>query len=177
MAGPPAEIDTLDLSRRYFKGEKSHKLGELTKRCDVTLVEAHRAANDAEACARAFVAMARRFDAPADLAGLLAWAEGIGDPPDTGHLARDASRAVVFKDGPYAGEPVERHPDILAWMAFARTRGPDGRWGLRYPAEVRAWADRYLRVRASGGFPAGTKGFAPGDWGIDPPVGTAGPLL
>lgn len=175
--GPPAEIDTLDLSRRFYKGEKSHKLGELTRRCDVTLVEAHRAANDAEACARCFVSMARRFGAPTDLGGLIDWADAVGDPPDTGHLLRNAARAVVFGDGPHAGEPVERHPDLLSWMTFARARAADGRWGMRYPDAVRAWAERWLRVRASGGFPANTKGFGPADWGIDTPIGSAGPLI
>ena len=62
-------------------------------------------------------------------------------------------------------------------MTFARARAEDGRWGMRYPDAVRAWADRWLRVRASGGFPANTKGFGPADWGIDTPIGSAGPLI
>ncbi len=172
--GPSAEIDTLDISRRVFKGEKSHRLGELTKRLEVRLDEAHRAQNDAEACGRAFLAMARRFSAPRDLAGLLDWADAVGAPPDTGHLTRDAKGVVVFTDGPHAGDPIERHPDTLAWMALARARQPDGRWDWRYPEVVRMWASRWLKVKASGGFPSSTKGFGPQDWGIDAPVGWEG---
>lgn len=169
---PPAEIDTVDLSRRFFPDAKSHRLGELAQRLEIPLENAHRADADAEACGRCFLSLARKHGAPAELAGLVDWADAIGDPPDTGHLGRDASRAIVFLDGPKKGERVDNHPDHLAWIAFARERGPEG-WRLRYPDSVRRWAERWLRVRASGRAAGGMKGFGAGDWGIDPPLGSA----
>lgn len=170
---PPAEIDTVDLSRRFFPDAKSHKLGELAQRLEIPLENAHRADADAEACGRCFLSMARKHGAPGELPGLVDWADAIGDPPETGHLGRDLHRTIVFLDGPKKGEPVDAHPDLLTWMTFARERGPDG-WGLRYPESVRKWAERWLRVRASGRAQQGMKGFGAADWGIDPPLGAGG---
>ena len=172
---PPAEIDTVDLSRRFFPDARGHKLGELAQRLEVTLEGAHRATNDAEACGRSFLELARRHAAPDELAGLVDWADAIGDPPATGHLQRDAQRAVVFMDGPHVGQPIEAHPDTLAWMCLARTHrsgaGEAAGWELRYPEAVRAWVQRWLRVRASGRAAQSIKGFGATDWGIDPPLG------
>ncbi|MFZ5481553.1 MAG: PolC-type DNA polymerase III [Myxococcota bacterium] len=165
-----AEIDTVDLSRRFFPEARGHKLGELAQRMEVSLEGAHRATNDAEACGRCFVAMTRRFGAPDEVEGLVDWGDAIGPPPETGHLARDEHGAVVFLDGPHAGKPVEAHTDTLAWMCVARTRGERG-WELRYPEGVRRWAERWLRVRASGRASQAMKGYGPGDWGIDTPLG------
>ncbi len=169
---PPAEIDTLDLSRRLYADAREHNLGALSQRLGVVLTGAHRATNDARACGEAFLEMCRRHDAPGELAEMITWADGIGDPPKTGHLLRGESGVTLFGTGRLVGQPVEEHPDELGWMTLARERGPDG-WRAVFPENVRAWAERYLRVRASGRNPQGAKGFGPMDWGIDPPVGSA----
>lgn len=171
-ASPPVEIDTVDLSRRFFPEAKSHKLGELAKRLEVTLVGAHRATNDAEACGRAFLEMARRFSAPADVEALIDWADAIGDPPAGAEIARSPERQLVFRGGRYDGHPLEEHPDELAWMQYARERRA-GRWEWRFSEGMRRWAERWLRIRASGRAAQNTKGFGAADWGIDPPVGVA----
>jgi hypothetical protein len=162
----------VDLSRHFFPDARGHKLGELAARLEVTLEGAHRAVNDAEACGRCFLALARKHAAPPDVEGLVEWAEAIGDPPATGHIGRDGERTIIFLDGPHKGEPVEHHPDTLAWMLVARERTAAG-WGPRYPEAVQRWAARWLKVRASGRAPQAMKGFGPADWGIDPPLGAA----
>ena len=170
---PPAEIDTVDLSRRFFPEARSHKLGELAQRLEVTLIGAHRATNDAEACGRCFASLAVRNGAPEDLAGLIEWADAVGEPPSTGGcFGRAADGTIVFRGGELDGKPVEQHPDHLAWMLLARSR-VDGAWQLTFPGEVRTWAERWLRVRGSGRAAQGMKGFGPNDWGIDPPLGAA----
>jgi hypothetical protein len=171
LAAPPAEIDTVDLSRRFFPEAKSHKLGELSQRLEVALIGAHRATNDAEACGRCFVALANRQGAPDDIAGLVEWADAIGEPPSIGgFLGRSADRTIVFTGGELDGKPVDQHPDHLAWMSIARAR-VNGAWQPAFPAEVRAWVERWLRVRGSGRAAGAMKGFGPSDWGIDPPLG------
>lgn len=172
---PPAEIDTVDLSRRFFPEAKSHKLGELSARLEVTLIGAHRATNDAEACGRCFSLLARRHDAPEDLAGLVEWADAVGEPPKGDVLVRSADGTVVFKGGEFDGRAIDLHPDYLAWMLLARRKeaGGNGAWGLSYPADVRSWIARWLRVRGSGRAAQGMKGFGPNDWGIDAPLGGA----
>ncbi len=165
-----AEVDTSDLSRLFHKEARSHRLGELCSRLEVSLLEAHRAGNDAEACGRCFLAMADRFGAPAELEGLGDWGDAIVDPPATGHIGRDASGRLVFLDGPNVSRPVELHPDTLAWMGMARERR-HGEWDWRYPDPLRRWAARWLRVRASGRFPQHMKGFGALDWGLDLPLG------
>lgn len=172
---PPAEIDTVDLSRRLFPEARSHKLGELCARLEIPLVGAHRATNDAEACGRALLSLARRYQAPDDLEGLVEWADAIGDPPADGPVVRAADRSLVFAGGQYAGDPIDAHPDELAWYQCARER-KDGRWSYTWPESVRRWVERWLRVRGSGRAAQGTKGFGPGDWGIDPPAGWVGAL-
>lgn len=169
---PPAEIDTSDLSRQFFKEAREHKLGSMAARLEVPLVQAHRATDDAEACGRSFLAMVERFNAPELLPEMIDWADGIGGPPDTGHLVRDADGVIVFGEGKHSGAPAASHPETLAWMGVARER-TNGRWDWRYPEPVRRWAARFLRIRGSGRFPQGMKGFGPHDWGIDPPAGSA----
>ncbi len=168
---PVAEIDTLDLSRRLYNEAREHNLAAVSARLGVVLTGAHRATNDARACGEAFLEMARRHDAPTSLAEMIVWADGIGDAPGTGHLLRGEGGVTRFATGRFAGQPVEEHPDELAWMTIARERSDAG-WQATFPAEVRDWAERYLRVRASGRNQQGAKGFGPNDWGIDPPVGT-----
>lgn len=162
---PLAEIDTVDLSRRFFPEAHRHKLEDLVRRVDVRLEGAHRALNDAEATARAFVNITRRFEAPSDLDGLVDWADAVGRPPDTGHLLR-GERGVLFGEGPHRGELVSHHPDYLSWMLVAQERGREG-WQHRFPGSVRYWAARWLRVRAAGRAPLGIKSFGPEDWGLD----------
>lgn len=170
---PPAEIDTVDLSRRFFPEARSHKLGELAQRLEVTLIGAHRATNDAEACGRCFASLAVRNGAPEDLAGLVEWADAVGEPPTTGgFLGRGPDGTPIFLGGDLDKKPIEQHPDHLAWMLLARSR-VDGKWQLTFPPEVRAWAERWLRVRGSGRAAQGMKGFGPNDWGIDLPLGAA----
>jgi DNA polymerase III epsilon subunit-like protein len=168
-----AEVDTLDLSRARFSDARFHNLGELSKRLEVSLVGAHRATNDAEACGRCFLAMTRRFDAPDSLDGLVAWADAVAPAPE-GPWSRGADGVLRFTEGPSAGEPVEGHPETLAWMALARERA-DGSWRWAWPEAVRRWAERWLRARASGRASQGSKGFGPADWGIDPPLGAGRP--
>jgi DNA polymerase III epsilon subunit-like protein len=165
------EVDTFLLSRRFFEEARSHRLGELCKRLEIPLEEAHRAGNDAEACGLCFLALAER-GAPAELEGLADWGDALVDPPDTGHLVRNAEGVLLFGDGPRAGESALEHPGTLAWMTMARERKAGG-WDWRYPESVRRWADRWLRLRAAGIFPSGMKGFGPADWGIDAPIGTS----
>ena len=166
---PPtrAEIDTLVCSQIHLPELKGHRLGEVAHALKIELQEAHRAVNDAEACGLAFVEMARRFGAPADMDGMIEWADGVGPPPETGHLALGARGSIEFLDGPYAGQAIEAHADHLHWMTFARTR-IDGGWMATYPDSLSRWARRWLRVRASGRSPQGAKGGGPLDWNLDP---------
>lgn len=167
---PAAEADTLDLSHKFFREAKAHKLGEVCRRLDVELQEAHRAGNDAEACGRCLVAFADRFGAPEQLEELAEWGDVLLDPPLDGAFVRDGEGVVRFVDGPHAGLPALEHPATLAWMTMARLRA-GGTWSWRYSEATRRWVDRYLRLRCSGAFPQGMKGFGPADWGIDPPLG------
>jgi DNA polymerase III epsilon subunit-like protein len=171
---PPAEIDTLDLSRAFFPEARSHKLVELAARLDIPLQGAHRATNDAEACGRCFFELARRQNAPDDLAGLLDWAGAVGHPPETGHLGRSPDGSIIFLEGEHKGDTVESHPDSLMWMTVA-LQFVGGQWRKRYPEAVCNWIERWLRCRASGrALGAGNmKGFGPAEWGIDLPLSAA----
>ncbi len=167
---PAAEADTLDLSHKFHREAKGHKLGDLCKRLEIQLEEAHRAGNDAEACGRCFVTLADRFSAPETVAELAEWGDVIVDPPLGAFLRKDADGTLRFVGGPQDGEPALMHPGTLAWMTMARER-KDGRWDWRYPEDLRGWINRYLRLRGSGNFPQAMKGFGPAEWGIDPPLG------
>ncbi len=160
---PPAEIDTLALSRRLHPEASRHGLADVATRLGVRLEEAHRAEQDAEACGRVFLALARHHAAPTDLDALIEWADGVGRPPPGGPVAAEPSGRLVFTEGPHAGEPVERHPDHLAWLAIARTR-IQGTWQHRYPESVRRWVGRWLRNRAAGHAMQSGRSFGPEDW-------------
>lgn len=162
-----AEIDTLPLSQRLLHHLRQHKLGMICKELGVDLVEAHRASNDAEACGRAFVELARRHRAPDDLDEMVIWADAASAPPATGHLEMGPQGAPIFLDGPHAGKSVEEHPETLQWMAIAQVREGD-RFVPRYPAPVREWARRWLRARASSRARASARGGGAGEWGLDP---------
>lgn len=163
---PIAEVDTVDVSMRLFPDAKSHKLGDLAKRLDVVLEGAHRATNDAEACGRCFVELARKHDVDDDLQAMLDWAKAIGRPPEEGPFSEDPAGRVVFAEGPHAGAPVGEHPLHLAWMEKARARGPQG-WGWRFPESARRWVRRWLDVRGSGRATQNPKGVHQDDWGLE----------
>jgi DNA polymerase III subunit epsilon len=164
---PLAEIDTVDVSMAFFPEARSHRLGDVCKRLDIQLTEAHRATNDAEACGRAFLEMARRHEVEDDLQAMLGWARAIGRPPEGGPFGLDDDGRLVFLEGPHEAEPVGHHPLHLAWMTKARTRGPQG-WTWRYPEAIRAWATRWLAVRGAGRHKPHIKGVRADDWGLDP---------
>ena len=166
---PVASIDTVDLSMRVFSEARSHKLGDLAKRLDVQLTEAHRAANDAAACGMAFVEMARRADVADELQTLLDWAVAIGRPPDEGAISVDAHGLPIFVGGPHAGQLVAEHPLHLAWLDKAREHNAEG-WAWRYPEATRRWARRWLQVRTAGRAHQNPKSFHAQDWVIDPCV-------
>lgn len=169
--GPPAEIDTIDISHKFFPEARSHKLSELSQRLEVSLVGAHRATNDAEACGRCFLEMARRFGAPDSLPEMIEWADGVGAPPLNDFIKRTQDGQLLFSGGEFDGKPMEEHPEHLAWMLVAKVF-EDGAWRDRYPLPLRLWMERWLRIRARGRAPSGNRGFGAGDWGIDPPVGS-----
>ncbi len=160
------EIDTLDLSRKYFSTIREHKLGQLSQRMGVKLVNAHRASAGAEACGRCFIAMAKRYDAPLEIGGLTGWAEALGRPSETGHIVRGPSGDLIFAGGDREGEPISHHPDYLAWMQIARIR-VDGEWQYRFPDSLRVWIGRWLRVRGAGRAPSGGKSGSAHEWGLD----------
>lgn len=166
---PRAEIDTLPLAQTRMSHLKGFTLEAICKELSVPLDGAHRATNDAEACGRCFVEMARRFDAPPDLDAMIAWADGIGPPPETGHVAIGSQGTPVFLFGEHAGKSVESHAEVLHWMTFALERR-DGTWQHRFPDDVRSWAQRWLRVKASGRAAGGAKSFGAADWSLDPPA-------
>ncbi|NOY24328.1 MAG: 3'-5' exonuclease [Oligoflexia bacterium] len=162
-----AEVDTLPLSQRLLSHMRQHKLGMVCKELGVPLVDAHRASNDAEACGRAFVELARRHHAPEDLDDMVRWADAINPPPATGHLRLGDHGAPIFLDGPYKGQTVEAHPDYLQWMTMAIVRHGQG-WQARYPEALREWASRWLRARAAGRIQASARGGNASDWSLDP---------
>ena len=160
------EIDTLELSIRYFPNERGHKLSMMSERLGVTLKGAHRASNDAEACGRCFTELARRTNAPEDFEDLLEWAGALGRPPE-GHWVRRAPEStLVFGEGLHEGEPIEEHLKHLQWMLVAKDRR-EGQWIPRYPENLRRWIERYLKSRCAGRARGNGKSFGPMDWGID----------
>lgn len=162
---PVAEIDTVDLSMKVFPDAGSHKLADLAKRCDVPLENAHRATDDAAACGLSLAKLLRRHTVEDDLQALLDWAHAIGHPPEDGPL-RLAAEGFVFAEGPYADDPIARHPLHLQWMLKARYRGPNG-WQHRYSEATRRWIRRWLGVRGSGRARGGVKPVHPDAWQLD----------
>ena len=164
---PLAEIDTYDLSLKHYAEERTHRLETLCARLGIRLEGAHRATNDAEACGRAFLEMARRHNVEDDIQAMLDWARAIGRPPENGPLAANKTGCVVFLEGPYKGQPVADHPIHLAWIEKARVRGPRG-WDYRFPESTRRWVRRWMEVRGSGRARLNPKSFHAADWVIDP---------
>jgi DNA polymerase-3 subunit epsilon len=164
---PLAAVDTIDLSMKLFPEARSHKLGDLAKRLNVSLENAHRASDDAAACGMCFIELARKHQVPDELQDLLDWAQAIGRPPEDGELDVDPFGVPVFRGGPHDGEPVVAHPLHLAWMEKARERTPQG-WRWRYPEPTRRWIRRWLDVRCAGRARQNPKSFRSQDWVIDP---------
>ncbi|MEL6343312.1 MAG: 3'-5' exonuclease [Myxococcota bacterium] len=164
-----AEVDTLPLSQRKMPELSSHKLAKVAHELSVSLDNAHRASDDAEACGRVFVELARRFGAPPELEGMVDWAVAVGLPPETGHLEVGEEGVARFMFGPHKGATVEQHPDYLQWMLIALQRR-DGEWRHQFPDSVRQWAARWLRARTAGRGRGSQRSQGPSDWTIDPPT-------
>ncbi len=164
---PLAAVDTVDLSIKLFPDARGHKLGDVARRLNVTLEDAHRATNDAAACGECFIELVRRHEVEDELQVLLDWASAIGRPPADGPLGTDPNGVPIFVTGELVGQPVADHPLHLAWMAKARQRSPDG-WHARYPDSTQQWIKRFLNVRGSGRARQNPKSFRPADWVIDP---------
>jgi DNA polymerase III epsilon subunit family exonuclease len=169
---PLAAVDTVDVSMRWFRDARSHKLEDLCKRLGIVLEGAHRATNDALACGRCFIELTRRHQVEDELQSMLDWAKAIGRPPEDGPLGTDPNGAVVFSEDlrvggqELFGKPVEEHPLALAWMEMARERRLDG-WGWRFPESTRRWIRRWLDVRGQGRAAGGGKSFRAEDWAPD----------
>ena len=163
---PMAEVDTFDLSKKYFPEAKKHRLVDFCKRLDVVLENAHRATEDAAACGQSFITLARQRNVDDHLQSLIDWAEAIGRPPEDGALGTDAQGRVVFTEGPHEGEPIAAHPIHLQWMCKAREKGPDG-WHWKYSESSRRWAKRWLNTRGSGRTRVSPKTAGAGDWALD----------
>ena len=161
------EIDTLQLARMFMKGLRSKRLENVAKELHVTLENAHRAVDDAEACGRVFVEMTNRYEAPKSLEELLEWAIAVGPPPSTGHIDIVDKGIPEFLAGPHKGEIIEKHPDYLQWMTIAQERIDDG-WQYRFPNSLRTWARRWLRARTAGDSVSAPKSTSRLDWQIDP---------
>ena len=162
-----AEVDTLRLSQTKLTELRQHRLGLVADALEIPLDNAHRASDDAEACGRVFVEIARRKGAPSSLSEMIVWADAVSPPPDTGHLGMGEEGVPIFLEGPHEGQTVEAHPDHLQWMTMALVR-EDGRWQKRYPDSVHEWARRWLRARTAGRFQANPRGGGSQDWGLDP---------
>lgn len=163
---PLAAVDTVDVSIRWFKDARGHKLEDVCRRLDITLDGAHRAVNDAEACGRCFIELVRRHNVEDELQAMLDWARAIGRPPPGGPLGVDGNGAVVFATGEHQGEYVEEFPLHMAWMEKARKR-VGSEWQWTYPESTRAWIRRWLDVRGSGRSRGNSKGFRIDDWALD----------
>ncbi len=161
-----AEIDTLDLSIRYFPNERGHKLALFCDRLGVTLDGAHRAANDAEATGRAFAALAKQLNAPSDLDQMLEWSAGLGRPPTSHWIHRNKLGALIFSTGELKDQLIEHHPSHLQWMLIAKEHTPEG-WREVYPESLRRWISQFLKCRSSGRTKPPIKSFGPADWTID----------
>ncbi len=163
---PIAEIDTYDLSVRFFKESRGHKLSDVSSRLGVILEGAHRASNDAEASGRVFLKIADQLNAPSELAEMLDWADALGQPPQNDVIVLNENSLPVFTEAPLEGKSIEDHPVHLQWMEIALVRA-DGAWQPRYSAELRDWISRFLRIRTSGRARQNPKSFSPADWTID----------
>ena len=162
-----AEVDTLVLARMYMTHMRRFNLSEVSSDLRVELINAHRAVDDAEACGRAFVAMAKRYSAPQDFIEFVRWSVATAPPPKNGHISIKEQGAPEFTSGPHQGQLVEYHTDYLQWMSFAREH-VEGCWSYRYEESLRSWILSWLRARTYGTFGHPFKGGSAQSWQIDP---------
>ena len=161
-----AEIDTIFLGRLFMK-LKSYRLEKMAEELHVKLENAHRAVHDARACGEVFVKLTQNFQAPLEMEAFLDWAVAVGPPPQNTYIELANTGLPQFIQGPHAGESIEKYPDFVQWMTFAREY-VDGVWKYRYPEHVRHWAQRWLRARLSDGTPSAPRGGGSKDWNLDP---------
>ena len=161
-----AELDTLMLGRSLMS-LKSYRLEKMALELGVSLENAHRAVHDAKACGEVFIKMAKRFEAPMEMDPFLEWAIAIGPPPPSDYIVINHQGLPQFEKGPHSGVPIEKYPDYVQWMTFARKK-VQGEWQYRYPEPLRIWAARWLRARVSEGNPSAERGGASRDWNLDP---------
>ena len=106
------EVDTLQMARRFMGDLRSRSTGSVSAELGVPLINAHRAVDDAEACGRAFAAMASKFSAPevgkegreraksgkapTDVIEMLKWAYGTYELPENEHLGYGQSGVPEF---------------------------------------------------------------------------------
>ena len=142
-----AEIDTLLLARKFMK-LKSNRLGVVAEELGFKLTNAHRAKDDAEACAEILAKMLVAYRAPLIMEPFVEWADAIVPPPQNNYLSTTKS-GVRFLDGPYKGESIERFPEHLYWMQIAKIFNGEC-WEYRFSNELRLWVSNWLRVRIGG---------------------------
>ena len=161
-----AEIDTLFLGRSLMN-LKSYRLEKIAGELGVSLENAHRAVHDARACGEVFIKMTERYDAPREMDPFLEWAIAVGPPPESKYIVINHQGLPQFEQGPHQGEAIEKHPDFVQWMTFARVF-VDGEWRFKFPEPLRIWASRWLRARLSDGNLSMERGGSSKDWNLDP---------
>jgi DNA polymerase III epsilon subunit family exonuclease len=161
-----AEIDTLFLGRLFMR-LKSYRLERMAEELRVSLDNAHRAVHDARACGEVFIKIAERFQAPSEMEAFLDWAVAVGPPPQNRFIHISNQGLPQFTQGTHQGSPIEKHPDYVQWMTFAKEH-IDGAWSYRYPDNVRHWASRWLRARLSDSTRSSARGGTSKDWNLDP---------
>jgi len=161
-----AELDTLFLGRLYMK-LKSYRLEKIAAELKVSLENAHRAVHDARACGEVFLKMTKNFNAPISMEEFLDWAVAVGPPPKNAYIHLGDHGLPEFSQDPHKGVPIEKHPDYVQWMTFARVHEQET-WNYRFPEDVRHWASRWLRSRLSDGTMSAARGGTSKDWNLDP---------
>ena len=144
-----AEIDTLLLSRKFLQ-KRNNGLGFIAKELGVKLLNAHRAKDDAMACAQVFVEMVKQYRAPTDMKQFYRWSEAITPPPLNEYI-KQMPQGLCFVSGPYSGDLIQVHPEHLQWMKIAKLF-ENGTWKHKFTEELRTWISNWLRIRAGGTF-------------------------
>ena len=161
-----AELDTLFLGRLNMR-LKSYRLEKIAAELKVSLENAHRAVHDARACGEVFLKMTKNFKAPLEMEAFLDWAVAVGPPPENPYIHLGDHGLPAFSRAPHKDIPIEKHPDYVQWMTFAKEHH-DGCWRYRFPDGLRHWAARWLRSRLSDGTMSAARGGASKDWNLDP---------
>lgn len=179
------EVDTLQMARRFMGDLRSKNLGSVSAELGVSLINAHRAVDDAEACGRVFAAMASKFSAPeagkegreraksgkapTDVVEMLKWACGTYELPENKHLGYGQSGVPEFLDGPHEGELIEFHQDYLQWMTIAQKR-INGQWMHKFSPPLREWIQYWIVNKSAGGNPVNPRSFGAMDWQSVEPI-------